>query len=124
LRGHTRHARGVRLLIKTESNNIEKELSQSDSALTILSTELKLKQMSNIYCEILKIKHGLTKHSCKLRNRMHIFAGELEIHCNLDISDLANQIIKSVEEGITEENWAIITKHILTIYEEILMFCK
>lgn len=112
------------MLIKTESINIENELSQSDSALTILSTELKLKQMSNIYCEILKIKHGFTKYSCRLRNMMHIFVGELEIHYNLDISDLANQIIKSVEDGITEETWAIITKHILIIYEEIFMFCK
>ncbi len=114
----------VYLIIDSNSLRKSKQDSDFEHSLQILMTKVKLKQMSEIFCEILKLKEGLIHHTCKLRNRLQIFIGEMEIYCNIDILGEVNQLLEIIDDGISRDNWNQIVDIVLRIYEKILKFCN
>ena len=56
-----------------------RKMDEEEKLTSILQTKIKLRQMSEIYCELLKIKDGLIRYTCQIRNLLHAFGGEMEL---------------------------------------------
>lgn len=101
-----------------------RENSESDPSLHILMTKVKLRKMSEVFCEILKLKQGLTQRKCHLRNLLQVLIGEMEIFCKIDITTEVNQILENIDSGINEDNWNHIVNSMIIIYEKFFNYCK
>ena len=107
-----------------EIRKIKGETAKQDVSLSILSTEIRLKQMNDIFSEIVRIKSGLTNYTCKLRNLFQILTGEMELYCDVDISSYISLIVNTIENGNIVKNWDIIVKCMLSLYKEIFRYCN
>ena len=92
-----------------------------DSFVLLVTT--KLRQMNTIINETIKLKHGLSKHTCKVRNHLHILGGELELYCDIDISSRTSKIVQIFDEIDSEEKWKKLMSEYLSLYELILNCC-
>ncbi|MHA1202985.1 MAG: hypothetical protein ACTSQ4_10755 [Candidatus Heimdallarchaeaceae archaeon] len=101
-----------------------RENSESDPSLKILMTKIKLRRLSEVFCEILKLKEGLTQHKCQLRNLLQVLIGEMEIYCKIDITNEVNLLLEIVESGINENKWNQIVVTMVQIYEKFFNYCK
>ncbi|MFW9852067.1 MAG: hypothetical protein ACFFDS_03945 [Candidatus Thorarchaeota archaeon] len=100
------------------------ESSYSEKELTILQTKFKMKQASEIYCELLKIREGLSNYTCPVRNLLQIFLGEMELHCSMDIYDYVENLKILLDEGITLTNWEKVNEIVLQFYSKIFSYCS
>ena len=101
-----------------------REVSKEDPELFLVMARLKLKQMSEIVIEVLKLKKGIKQHTCHVRNMLQVLSGEMEIYCNIDINDEVINIASLLDGKSSAKKWDGITKNILQIYEKILTYCK
>jgi len=101
-----------------------KQSFDTNPNLRIRAAKIKFQQMNEIYAEILRLKLGLSKHTCYLRNYLHVLSGEMELYCNIDITRDVNNILLKIDGGISEENWEQIVSECLKIYEMIYDFCN
>ena len=92
-----------------------------DSFVLLVTT--KLRQMNSIINETIRFKLGLSKHTCKVRNLLHILGGELELYCDIDISAHTNKIVQILDEVYSEEKWKKLMSEYLSLYELILNCC-
>ena len=99
-----------------------RKLNEEEKITSILQTKLKLRQMSEIYCELLKIKEGLNSYTCKVRNLLHAFGGEMEIHCKCVSSEIKS-LVSLLEEGLTGTNWEKTNDIMIELYERIFKSC-
>lgn len=100
------------------------ESLESNQELRILAAKVKFQQLSEITTEILKLKMGLSKFECQLRNYLQVLSGEMELYCKIDIKNNVDTILTKIAEGFTNKNWIIITDNILDIYRAIYEYCK
>ena len=89
----------------------------------ILQTKTKLRQMSEIYCELLKIKDGLVKYTCQVRNLLHAFGGEMKMNCKC-VNPEIQSLIKLLEEGLNPLNWEKANELMIVLYERIFKCCN
>jgi hypothetical protein len=80
--------------------------------------------MNIIISETMRLKLGLSDYTCKVKNLLHVFGGELELYCDLDISDQLTRITKLLDETNSEEKWNRLHSEYLKLYELILKFCS
>ena len=86
-------------------------------------TKEKFQQMNEISNEILKFKLGLTEYTCKLRNYLHILAGEMELYYGIDVNNEVEELAAIIEKKNVGVNWDKIIGICLSIYEKIYNFC-
>lgn len=98
-------------------------MEEEEKLTSILQTKIKLRQMSEIYCELLKIKDGLSKYTCQVRNLLHAFGGEMEMNCKCVNSEIQSLIIL-LEEGLTSLNWEKANGLMISLYERIFKYCN
>jgi len=98
-------------------------MNEEEKLTVILQTKLKLRQMSEIYCELLKIKDGLNSYTCKVRNLLHAFGGEMEMNCKCVNSEISS-LVALLEEGLTPNNWEQANDLMITLYERIFKCCN
>lgn len=85
---------------------------------------IKLRQMNTIISETIKIKLGLVEYTCRVRNLLHVFGGELELYCDIDISNHIARITKLLDATNSEDKWNGLISEYLELYELILRFCS
>ena len=95
----------------------------NNKELLILQIKFKLKQVSEIFGELYKIKEGLERYTCQVRNLLQVFSGEMELYCQVDINKKVENLSYLLEEGINSTNWDEVNKIILGFYEKILSYC-
>ena len=99
-----------------------KESSYKERELIILKTKFKMKQASEIYCELLKIREGLVKYTCQVRNLLQVFSGEMELHCSVDVNEEVENLKILLDEGITLTNWEKVNEIVLEFYSKIFSY--
>jgi hypothetical protein len=98
---------------------------QEDTLMTsYIRTKIRLRQVSDIYCEMIKLRDGEIEHTCSIRNMLQIFSGEMLLHCSLDISEEITLIARMLDQGISDTNWEETNNHILKVYEVVLKKCS
>ena len=97
--------------------------SNNEKELLILHTKYKLKQITDIYSELLKIRDGLEKYACSVRNSLQIFSGEMELYCSINIDKEVESLSNLLSEGIDKSNWDKVNKIVLVFYEKIFSYC-
>ena len=90
----------------------------------LLMMRIKLRQLNKIISETFKLKFGLVEYNCGVRNLLHVFGGELELHCDIDISNQITRIARLLETTNSEEKWNRIISEYLDLYELVLKFCS
>ena len=90
----------------------------------LLMMEIKLRQVNKIISETFKLKLGLVEYSCGVRNLLHVIGGELELFCDIDISDHITKIARLLDTTNSQEKWNRIMSEYLELYELILKFCS
>ncbi len=99
------------------------EYCDNDKELVILQTKFKLKQVSEIFCELLKIREGLEKYTCTVRNLLQVFSGEMELYCFIEIYEEVETLSILLDEGINYTNWEKVNQVVLDLYSKILSYC-
>lgn len=100
------------------------ETCDNNKELMILQTKFKMKQASEIYCELLKIREGLVKYTCRARNLLQVFSGEMELYCFVDINKEVENLKFLLDKGISFANWENVNEITLELYSKILSFCS
>ena len=99
------------------------ETCESDIELFILQTKFKLKHVSEIYCELLKIRDGLQRYTCPVRNLLQVLSGEMELYCSTNVNNDLKELSFLLEEGIDYTNWDRVKKIIVGLYSKIISYC-
>lgn len=89
-----------------------------------IRTKIRLQQISEIYCGLIKIRDEEIQHTCQIRNMLQIFGGEMFLHCSIDISKEINFLARLLDEGISVANWDETNDVILQLYEQVLRICS
>ena len=98
---------------------------QVDADMTsVIRTKIRLRQISEIYCELIKLRDGESKHTCKVRNLLQIFGGEMKLHCSIDLDKEISSFVKLLDERISPANWEEINDVVLHLYEQVLRICS
>ena len=100
------------------------KLLKENPEIRIIAAKIKMQQMNEISAEIIKLKQGVSKHECYLRNYLQVFSGEMEIFCGIDITKHVESILFKIKEGFTDTNWNHIVDECLEIYRLIMNYCK
>ena len=98
-------------------------MKEEEKITSILQTKIKLRRMSEIYCELLKIKDGLVKYTCQVRNLLHAFGGEMEMYCKC-VNPEIQSLINLLEEGLNPQNWEKANDLVIVLYERIFKCCN
>jgi hypothetical protein len=89
-----------------------------------IRAKVRLRQISDIYCELIKIRDGATNYTCEIRNMLQVFSGEMQLHCSLDINEEISDLAILLEEGVSDSNWNETNDIILHLYELVLKKCS
>ncbi|MHA1953025.1 MAG: hypothetical protein ACXAAM_06655 [Candidatus Heimdallarchaeaceae archaeon] len=89
-----------------------------------IRTKIRLRQISEIYCELIELRDGESKYTCKIRNLLQIFGGEMKLHCLIDLDKEISSFVKLLDEGISISNWEKVNNVILQLYEQVLRICS
>ncbi len=102
---------------------VVQRMEEEEKLTAILQTKIKLRQMSEIYCELLKIKEGLIKYTCRVRNLLHAFGGDMELYCKC-VNPEIQSLIQLLEEGLSPVNWEKTNDLMVVLYERIFKCCN
>jgi hypothetical protein len=89
-----------------------------------IRTKIRLRQISDIYCELIKIREEETLFTCDIRNMLQIFSGEMKLHCSIDLDKEIEMIAGLLDEGISISNWEKTNNIVLKLYETVLRKCS
>jgi hypothetical protein len=101
-----------------------KLIAEEDPSLKIIMAKYKLKQVSEIFCEFLKLKDGLTEFTCQSRNLLQILSGEMELLCNEEINGEVKELTEILDTGDYVKNWKRVIRAILDIQVKIFTYCS
>jgi len=104
------------------SNTIQNQVDRK--TIPYIRTKIRLRQVSDIYCEMIKIRDGESKYLCDIRNMLQIFCGEMELYCDLDTNKEIIILAKFLDEGISDINWEEVNNIVLQLYELVLRKCS
>ena len=98
---------------------------QEDTIMTShIRTKIRLRQVSDIYCELIKIRDGEKDYYCQIRNMLQIFGGELKLHCSIDVDTEISSLAAFLDKGISISNWDEINDIVLQFYDHVLRKCS
>lgn len=98
---------------------------QEDTVMTsYIRTKIRLRQVSDIYCEMIKLRDREIKHTCTIRNMLQVFSGEMLLHCSIDINEEITPIVRMLDHGISDTNWEETNNLFLKLYEVVLRKCS
>ncbi len=89
-----------------------------------IRTKARLQQLGEIYCELIKLREGETQHTCRVRNLLQIFGGEMILYCSIDVDNEISSLARLMDEGISMSIWGKINEIFLEAYKKVLRICS
>ena len=89
-----------------------------------IRTKVRLQQLGEIYCELIKLREGEAQYTCRVRNMLQIFGGEMILHCAIDVNNEIGSLTRLLDEGISMRIWGKINEIFLEVYKHVLRTCS